>query len=262
MRILVTFAVEAEFAPWSKLRQFHEKHVAAAEAAEGFKVFETTVADHTVWVHLTGIGGNRLSALAPGAQAAGVDFVISSGLAGALRKQHDVGEVIAPRYVGVAGDAVGLAADSRLLRLAGAHGAKLVDAMLTTDHVVESGDEKNRLGLLADAVDMESSRIMREFAFGRKIPVVAIRAISDGSGEDLPLDFGACLTTDGKLKPLPLLKCLLDRPSKIPGLIRFGVRSRKAASNLTRFLDSFLSAMTPEDMIPEAMKSDLGAIAE
>src|SRR5215471_13835814 len=216
MRILVTFAVEAEFAPWSKLRQFHEKHVAAAEAAEGFKVFETTVADHTVWVHLTGIGGNRLSALAPGAQAAGVDFVISSGLAGALRKQHDVGEVIAPRYVGVAGDAVGLAADSRLLRLAGAHGAKLVDAMLTTDHVVESGDEKNRLGLLADAVDMESSRIMREFAFG----------------------------------------------SKIPGLIRFGVRSRKAASNLTRFLDSFLSAMTPEDMIPEAMKSDLGAIAE
>jgi len=251
MHILVTFAVEAEFAPWAKLRQFQEKQVAADHGSGGFKAFEARVADHTVWVHLTGIGCPALRSLALGAQHAGADVLISSGLTGSLRKEHSVGEVVAPRRIGTLRDATGLAASPELLRLAERHGAKLVDTLLTADHIVESGEEKSRLARLADVVDMESHRIIKEFAFSN-LPAAAIRAVSDGSDEDLPVDFSRCLTVEGKLKPGPLLKSLLESPSKVPDLIRFGARSKRAARNLAQFMDSFVRAITPQTVGSEA----------
>ena len=258
MRILVTFAVEAEFAPWTKLRQFHEKQLEADHWSGGFKVYETMVADHTVWVHLTGVGARsrEFFQLAPCAKAAGTDFVISSGLAGSLKNEHRVGEVLAPHHVGTLRDATGATANSELQRFAGEHGAKLVETMLTADRIVESGQEKTRLGSFADAVDMESNRIMHEFAI-EDIPVVTIRAISDESDEDLPLDFSGCLTQEGKLRPVSILKRLIQKPSKVPDLVRFGIRSKKAAANLAQFLDSFCAAVNLQ-----CIKSDLGAIAE
>ena len=258
MRILVTFAVEAEFAPWMKLRRFQEKQLQAEHWSGGFRVYETMVADHAVWVHLTGMGGRSkgLFPLALCAKAAGTDFVISSGLAGSLRKEHSVREVIAPHRVGTLRDATGATVNSDLHRLAGEHGAKLVETMLTSDHIVESVVEKTRLGNFADAVDMESKWIMEEFA-GEDIPIVTIRAISDESDEDLPLDFTECLTQEGKLRPVSLLKSLIKKPAKVPDLVRFGIRSKKAAANLAQFLDSFCAAVTPQ-----YIKRDLGAIAE
>ena len=147
-------------------------------------------------------------------------------------------------------------ASPELLRMAQDHGAKLVETMWSADHIVESGEEKSRLAETADVVDMESYHLLGAFA-SSKIPAVVLRAISDGNDEDLPVDFSRCLTKEGKVKAGPLLKGLLARPSRVPGLIRFGVRSRKAAANLAQFLDSFIAAMPPE-----AVKSELRAVAE
>ena len=120
----------------------------------------------------------------------------------------------------------------------------MVDALVTADHIVGAG-EKKLLGEFADAVDMESHRIMQEFA-SANLPAATIRAISDEPDEDLPIDFAECLTPEGKVKPLPLLRQLLRAPARIPQLIRFGARSKQAAAALARFLDSFVKDLSPQ----------------
>ena len=98
MRILVTFAVEAEFAPWRKLRDFRKN----ASARTSAFAFETTLGENRIDVFLTGIGraqveqtilrGDILLSRKP-------DVVISSGLAGALKEQLKPGDLITPHKV-------------------------------------------------------------------------------------------------------------------------------------------------------------------
>lgn len=248
MRILVTFAVEAEFAPWLALRKFHPRTLVPGHWSAGLKVYEAESGANTVWVHLTGIGAGMRKGLFPlgtCARQAGVDVLISSGLAGSLKKELKVGQVIAPRRIGTLRDAAGVEAHGGLVQFAARSGAKLVEVLLTADHIVETSEEKSRLAFWGDAVDMESHAIMRELS-GEGIPSVTIRSLSDASDEDLPIDFNACLTSEGNVKPLPLLKRLLKRPVKAVDLVRFGVRSKRSARNLAEFLDRFVAALNPE----------------
>ena len=259
MRVLVTFAVEAEFAPWLSLRKFQKRTLISDHCEVEWDVFETQRGPNTVWVVLTGMGAEgrkKTYLLGVRAKEAGVDAFISSGLAGALRAEHLVGQVIAPTNIGTLREAYEVAAFSRLLDLAKENGAKIVQALLTSDHIVETREEKARLAFFGDAVDMESNRLMRELS-GEGIPSVTVRAISDASDEDLPIDFDQCLSPEGKVKPIPLLQRLVRRPSKIRALVRFGVRSKKAAASLASFLDSFTAALTPE-----AVRADLGVAAK
>src|ERR1700757_4073571 len=98
MKILVTFAVDAEFAPWRKLRNFRSIDY------DGLPLRRTDIADAEVTVLLTGIGGEV------GAQAMGLmmqmadqdryfDICISSGLAGALDEELAPGDIIAPQVI-------------------------------------------------------------------------------------------------------------------------------------------------------------------
>lgn len=259
MRVLVTFAVEAEFAPWLALRKFQLRRLIPDHYSGGLTVYEAENGANTVWVVLTGMGslaGKNSFLLGICAKEAGVDIFVSSGLAGALKEEHSIGEVIAPDRIGTLRDANGLPANRELFELAREMGAKVVKVLLTSDHIVGTGEEKNRLAFFGDAVDMESNTLMREF-IGQGIPSLTVRAISDASDEDLPIDFSECLTPEGKVKPLPLLQRILRRPSKIPALISFGARSKRSAANLTKYLDSFIGALTPE-----LMKTDLGVATE
>lgn len=258
MRILVTFAVEAEFAPWLALRKFHTRTLVPDHWSDGLKVYEAESGANTVWVHLTGIGAGVRKGLFPlgiCARQAGVDVLISSGLAGSLKKELEVGQVIVPRRIGTLRDATGVEAHDGLVQIAAHSGSKLVEVLLTADHIVETSEEKKRLAFWGDAVDMESHAIMRELS-GEGIPSVTIRSLSDASDEDLPIDFNACLTKDGDVRPLPLLKRLLKRPAKAAALVRFGVRSKKAARNLAEFLDRFVAALNPD-----AIRTEIGVAA-
>src|SRR5882724_9815037 len=94
MKVLVTFAVEAEFAPWRRLRRFRRS------ARTGVSSYEATLAETKIEVVLTGIG----KAACEGAfiaigflEGREPDFVISSGLAGALRSGLSPGDLVAPR---------------------------------------------------------------------------------------------------------------------------------------------------------------------
>jgi len=168
------------------------------------------------------------------------DVVISSGLCGALKENLKPGDLIAPRKSRTLRNDMNVDTESVLLELALGDGAILIETLITVDRIIPTVDEKTRLSFFGEAVDMETAIILEHFA-NASVPVLAVRAISDASDEDLPLDFDRCLTQQGAIKPMNLLNQIVRRPGNISNLVRFGRQSSQAARNLAAFLDKFVT---------------------
>lgn len=237
MRVLVTFAVEAEFAPWRKQRDFKKHTNGAAE------FFATRMAETDVNVLLTGVGGKSAWLEATKIVWDGnVDFCISSGLAGALRPEYQLGEVLAAKEVQAIGWKRVVSSDANLVRLAAEHGARVVDSFYSADRVISLASQKRDLGKVADAVEMESGEVLYEAAvFGAR--GIAIRGISDAADEDLPLDFNKVMTPTGQVSVSGILGEVVRHPMSTRALMRFGSQSRMAAEKLAAFLDHYVEAV-------------------
>ena len=113
---------------------------------------------------------------------------------------------------------------------------------MTSKTLVITAEEKRRLGIFADAVDMESFRVMAA-AQGRGIPAIALRAVSDVVDDDLPMDFSRHIAENGQVNTGRVLGEIARRPQVIPAMVRFGVQTRRAAEALAEFLDAFISKL-------------------
>jgi adenosylhomocysteine nucleosidase len=237
MRILVTFAVEAEFAPWRKARQFVKRANGSAE------YFAARIGDADVNVVLTGVGGKSAWLETTRTVWDGdVDICISSGLAGALRREYQLGDILAAKEVQAINWKRVVASDAKLIQLAQDHGARAVGSFYSADRVIGSASEKRELGRVADAVEMESGEVLHEAsAFGAR--VIAIRGISDAVDEDLPMDFNRVMTPAGEVSIPKVLGEVVRHPMSAPGLVRFGKQSRMAAEKLGAFLDRYLEGV-------------------
>lgn len=237
MRILVTFAVEAEFAPWRKLRQF-EKHTEGAA-----EYFVARIGDADVNVLLTGVGGKSAWIETTKIVWDGnVDVCVSSGLAGALRTEYQLGDILAAKEVHAVSWKCVVASDAKLVLLAVEHGAQSVGSFYSAEHVIGLASDKRELGRVADAVEMESGEVLYEAsAFGAK--VIAIRGISDSVDEDLPLDFNRVMTPSGEVSIPRVLGEVVRHPMSAPALVRFGRQSRMAAEKLCAFLDRYVEGV-------------------
>jgi adenosylhomocysteine nucleosidase len=146
LKVLVTFAVEDEFAPWRKLRSFQRM-----EDEEDVEAFSCAVGGLDICVLLTGIGGEK--ALVNATKLiwnVDVDICISSGLAGGLRPEHLLGEIVVAREVETIPKLQRIQCDQELVELAMRVGGKAVGLMHSADHVVVNSSEKNELGKMAD----------------------------------------------------------------------------------------------------------------
>ena len=241
MRVLITFALESEFAPWRAMHMFRSDKWGTAE------VQVTEIGAAEVGVVLTGVGpahGMRRAAdvLRTGAS---VDACISSGVAGALKDSYQIGQVLAARSLSsetrrTQGDAQALDCSAALVSFAGDCGATVVDRFYTAGRVIERAEDKRRLGKSADAVEMESFEILRE-AREAGAPGVAIRGISDLANEDLPLDMSRILTDDGRVSMTRVLSEATLHPGSLPGLMKLGKQSKQAAEALASFLDKYVA---------------------
>jgi nucleoside phosphorylase len=237
MRVLVTFAIENEFAPW---RRMHKWSVTDAV----LEAYETTVGNTKVFVVLTGVGSEHAwdsTAITHWGEHP-FDVIVSSGLAGALRAEHKVGEVLVARAICDFKPQKPLQCDKELVQLAGMCGAKIVQAFYTSDQIMIRAEEKRKLADLADAVEMESRRVVGQghMPGWRDSRCVAIRAISDEVEENLPLDFNKVLDFRGDVKPRLIMAEVIRRPQILPSLVRFGWRSLRAAKSLAIFLDRYI----------------------
>lgn len=244
--MLVTFAVDEEFAPWRKLRTFRYVDY------DGLQLWRTNTGETEIIVIVTGMGTQAA------AQAMGLmmgmaddnrhfDICISSGLAGALREGLLPGAIIAPQMLLADGPHADLGldqlmVDQELRKRALAAGAVCIDCLLTAGTVLAKAHQKRACSSKAQSVDMESFEIVRNAkAWGAR--AVVLRAISDTATEDLPINFNRTLSKKNQISLWKVLLELLKNPMALPALVRFGRQSRRAAEALTRFLDKYVQGL-------------------
>ncbi|MGB6199700.1 MAG: hypothetical protein WA871_11580 [Candidatus Acidiferrales bacterium] len=237
MRAVVTFAVNAEFAPWRRFRAFR----CIRSAAPGWYEYEAGES-LSVRVVLTGMGEQLARAAARAALQDGADVCISAGLAGGLRAGQHTGDVLVAQVVVKDREPVAVASDPDLLVLATECGARQVSRFVTTREVVARAADKKRLGQRADAVEMESLAVLAEAAV-RGVPAVAIRAIADTVDFDLPFDFSTARDGAGQIRVSKVLAAVALRPQRIPALLRLARDCRRAASGLAAFLDAYTGCL-------------------
>lgn len=241
MRFLVTFALVNEFAPWRDTARFREEKGGICEG-----VYRAEIQGADVTVLLTGVGAGRagraVSRLLRGDEQH--EVLISSGLSGALHAEMKLGQVVAARGIAcepLQADARGgyLESSRPLVEFAEACDATVVKRFYTAGHVVASAEEKAILSQMADAVEMESFDVLLA---GKEegIPGIAIRAISDRADEDLPLDMSGILNEEGQVSVARVLGQAALRPQAVPGLMKLGHRSKRAAENLANFLNRYI----------------------
>lgn len=244
MKILVTFALETEFAPWRALREFRVGNYGAADA------YLADIHGAELAVILTGAGPRQAAKQASKAIRAESDSLsacVSSGLAGGLRPEYCVGQVLVAQSVFSEepredqGLQV-LSSSEPLISFAEDQGAKVVERFYTAARVVARAEEKHYLGASADAVEMESFEVLR-VAAASGVPAVAIRAISDVAGEDLPLGVNGIFTDEGQVSISRVVGQVARHPQSIPSLVKFGQQSKLAAESLTRFLDRYVGTL-------------------
>ncbi len=241
MRILVTFAVEAEFAPWRKQREFR------CIAKVPFEIYDADVGQHTVRVLLTGIGWECATRTTASVMEDVFDACISSGLVGGLKAEYRAADILAFREVGEISGERKMTSSRWLLDQATKQGACIAGKLLTSKKLVLTTEEKKRIGLFGDAVDMESFRVMAA-AQGRGIPSLTLRAISDTVEEDLPMDFSEHVSQSGQIAVGRILGKIAFSPQIIPTMIRFGSRTKRVTERLDEFLDAFILGLRADSV--------------
>jgi adenosylhomocysteine nucleosidase len=187
------------------------------------------------------VGETALGSLRP-------DAVISTGYAGALN-QSEIGElVLANEVVDWNGGTsrTRIAADADLLRIARSAAEECLipcfeGTLLTVAKLVCRATDKRALRDTsgAAAIDMESA-VLAKIAGERGIPFLAIRAISDKVGEDLPIDFNLWLVSWGSVRGMMQV---MRHPSCVYGLRKLKLQADLASDNLRRFFNSFFTAL-------------------
>jgi adenosylhomocysteine nucleosidase len=237
MRILVTFAVEAEFAPWRKLRTLQP------ERLDGLEMFQSQVGRATVDFVVTGMGMENARRGAEIAMSIPHTVCIASGFAGSLKPTHKVGDVLAARAVQHLGKSKTIECSRNLFMAAYENKAMEAKMFLTTDKVIATVEEKQQLAPFADAVDMESFATL-SVAKQRNLSAVAIRVISDRYDEDMPADISTTVDERGRVKIGGVVKHVATHPLQLPALIRLGRQSHTAAEALCHFLEAFIKELS------------------
>ena len=253
MKVLITFALENEFAPWRKLRRFQR---VSSDVLDHMYVAKVGPAD--VRVVLTGAGSFAAQRAIPQAFADRPDVCVPSGFSGGLNPVHRPGDILVARTTSEIEGTRLIRSDAELVQRAEASGAKLVEKFLVSDHVISTTEEKHSLAGSGDAVDMESIFVL-EAAAQQRIRSVAIRAISDGSESSLPLDFDRVFNEQGTVSIPKVIGQVVRQPHRIGGLIRLAHESERAAAMLAKFLDSYVQLFAAGPL-PENAKAAVLAV--
>ena len=233
MKVLLTFAVEPEFAPLRKLREFEEFRIGDVS------VYQARIGRATVDVVVTGMGPANAQRVAEAAMSVPHTICICSGFCGALKSEHHVGDILAARAVQQMGKNKTIECSQGLVTNAWGDGAKHAQRFLSSEKIVATAEEKARLAPFADAVDMESFAIL-SVAHERKLSAVAIRVVSDRFDQDVPVDISATVDEKGRVRIAGVLQKVVFHPINIPALIRLGRESKTAAEGLANFLEAYI----------------------
>jgi adenosylhomocysteine nucleosidase len=237
MNILITYAVEAEFAPWRALRNLEKVTV------RGVELHRAQVGRATVDFVTTGMGSANAQRIAAAIILKDYSFCVASGFAGALKASVNSGDVVVARKAQHDGNGGTVVCSRNLWTCAFGDGAKAIESLLTTDHVVNTAAEKARLAPFAEAVDMETFWIL-SVARANEVPAIAIRVISDSFDRDLPADIDTMVDEEGNVRVGGVVRYVAKHPLALPALVRLGRESKTAAEALAHFLEAYIKKLS------------------
>ena len=170
-------------------------------------------------------------------------FCIISGFAGALNASVNLGDVGRRQKSAAHGNGDTEVCARNLWTHAFEDGAKPIESLLTTDHVVDTATEKTRLAPFADAVDMETfcDSVM---ARTKEVPAIVIRIISDSFDRDMPVDIDTMVDEQGHVRLGGVVRYVAKHPLMVPALVRLGRDSKTAAEALAHFLEAYINKLS------------------
>ena len=201
MKILVTFAVDAEFAPWRKRNDFRIVRREFPGKDSSLKLYRAEGEGVDVDVLLTGIGWSvgAAASMLDELENRRPDVLVSSGLAGALKPEYRIGDVLVAARVLRSDTMQSLGTSGALVTAAVKSGATSVKSFVTNGGIIGEARSKQVMSSVGDAVEMESFHVLSSVNAAR-IPCVAIRAISDTVEQDMPLDFSKVIDRAGYVR--------------------------------------------------------------
>jgi nucleoside phosphorylase len=237
MNILITYAVEAEFAPWRALLNLENVTVGNVTLQRAH------IRQAAVDFVITGMGATNAERIADAVISKTYSFCIISGFAGALQSSVKLAAIVVPEKVQNHASRQTEICNADLLVHASANGATHIETLLTTDHVVNTATEKHRLSGFAAAVDMESFAILN-IANKKNVPSAVVRVISDSFDRDMPAELDTIVDPRGNVKIAGVLRYLTKHPRTVPALVRLGRNSKTAAEGLAHFLESYIKRLS------------------
>lgn len=173
-------------------------------------------------------------------------FLLIAGFCGGLHETLKPGDLVIADSVVEEGNPTTFRPNKSLLTAASC--IKFSDVKIHTgglvsvNQVLTTVQEKERVAQQgsAIAVDMETSAIVK-LAEENNVPWLAVRGVTDGLHDVMPLDFNKMQNTIGGVNQSKVTRAVLLRPWKIPGLIRLGRNSNIAATNLNLYLQKLLT---------------------
>lgn len=183
-----------------------------------------TAGDLNITLVLTGVSARNL-------MEEPADDVMMAGLAGALSKDLEVGDLVIDDWF------------EEMEVLAGARRGTI----FSSDQIVASPAQKAALyaRTQALAVDMENVTV-RKWATARGARFATIRSISDRADQSLNPAVLKLVDQWGRPKPLAVVRTLFLRPRLIPHLLRLGANSKKAARRLGEAVRAIVEQMAAQ----------------
>ncbi len=182
-----------------------------------------------------------------------IKFIISSGIAGALKDGIEVGDVVYSNNV-LLSTKVDDTSEEIIIddNKYGSNQeySKLVENLckdeeipfhigdaITVNRVISNASEKDKLGKVSSAisVDMETFSIA-ESAVNNNVPFICVRSISDDVKSDLHLDKLSEMTEDGKIDITKSGVKAIKNAQYIPHLLKLKKQAAIASNSLSRII--------------------------
>jgi adenosylhomocysteine nucleosidase len=220
-----------------------------------YHCYHFQLSERNCWLLTSGMGVRRAAeATRMLIEAANPQLLVSVGIAGAVNADLEIGDVVASTNncvldkEGRPGPFQPLARLSKVARQAveqalQPEGVRLFEGIAITTHGAQFIQPQP--GQLANPVlEMETAGIM-SVAAEKSLPVLSLRAISDGPRAPIPFNLEQMMDEHDNLRTAAIIRTILGHPKIFPQLVRMGRNSRLAADNAALALFSALSQSGP-----------------
>ena len=220
-----------------------------------YRCYRFRLSDRACWLLTSGMGLQRAAqATRTLMDAASPQLLISVGIAGAINTDLKIGDVVNSTHTcfldkgGLTGPLQPLARLSQSAWQTAQQVLKLGGATLYAGTAVSTHGgqlaQPQAAQLTNPILEMETTGIAG-VAAEKGIPLLSLRAISDGPRAPIPFDLDRMMDEQDNLRIGEILKTILGHPHTLPQLVQMGRNSRKAADNAALALMAALKQPGP-----------------